>query len=263
MNVYDVLYNYGFDDLYIMDKVISVDWSLLINRLKNKLKEFTNFSLHTNSTVLNVKYNDNFIVTTNIRDYHSINIISGTDINSFNKIFINLPKSVLQPYKLIQGQPFLLLYAKFSKASTLILNQYIKNFTIYSSRLHKIIPINPNDGIYIISYSDNNNAIKLKSYLSNKTYLIDLIKKTLNIKDDLKILKLHSYYWINGTHYYKPFLHLYTRRNFLNRIRYPIKNLYIIGEMVAEKQGWINGALETTLKIIKKFHAYANINYSK
>jgi hypothetical protein len=30
-----------------------------------------------------------------------------------------------------------------------------------------------------------------------------------------------------------------------------MKNLYVIGEMVAQKQGWVGGTLETVDKVIK------------
>ena len=152
----------------------------------------------------------------------------------------------MKVYSKIQGQPFLLLYAKFSKPSIPIIANYIKGFTICMPPINKVIPINPDDGIYIISYCDNTNAMKLKPYIKNKKYMCKLFKDTINIKEDIKILALHHYYWENGTHYYKP----HNITDFRNKILNPMKNMLVVGEMVAEKQGWINGTLQTSLTAV-------------
>ena len=250
-NVYDTLYNYGFDDNYIKQEVIYVDWTLLIEALKDKLKSFENCKLYTNVNVKNIIYGDLFTIVTNKKIYKCEKIVSGTDITSFYNLFSNLPKNILAPYQIIKGQPFLLLYAKLAPESVEIMKKYIKGFTVCNTELNKIIPINPDDGVYLISYCDNKNAISLKSYVKNKNYLSKQLSKTLGVEEKIKILDLQHYYWENGTHYYKPFLHLYSRKEFFDKIRNPIKNLYIVGEMVAEKQGWVNGTLETTKNIYK------------
>ena len=253
-NVYDTLYNYGFSDNFANNKIIYLDWTLLINKIKDKLKTFENVKLYTDINIINIDVDEKITVTTSTKIYTSNYIVSGTDITSFNKLFIKLPKKVLQPYKFIKGQPFLLLYAKLSKESVDIMKKYIKGFTVCSSPIHKIIPINPDDGIYLISYCDNKNAIKLKPSLNNKKYLETLLEKTLDTDDKLKILDLHHYYWENGTHYFKPFEYKYSRNEFFTNIRNPVKNVYIVGEMVSQKQGWVNGVLETCIKVINKIN---------
>ena len=149
------------------------------------------------------------------------------------------------------GQPFLLLYAQFSKNSAMIMKNYIKTFTIVNGVLQKMIPINPNDGIYLVAYNDNKNAIKLKPYVKNKKFISNLVKTTLGIKEDIEIKDMTHYYWENGTHYFKPYRTTYQTNEFYKMITNPIKNLYVIGEMVAQKQGWIGGTLETVDKVIK------------
>ena len=62
---------------------------------------------------------------------------------------------------------------------------------------------------------------------------------------------MKHYYWENGTHYFKPYQYTYQTNEFYQKIRNPINNLYVIGEMVASKQGWIGGTLETVDKVIK------------
>jgi len=55
----------------------------------------------------------------------------------------------------------------------------------------------------------------------------------------------------NGTHYFKPYQDLYQTSEFYKMITNPIKNLHVIGEMVAQKQGWVGGTLETVDKVIR------------
>jgi monoamine oxidase len=71
------------------------------------------------------------------------------------------------------------------------------------------------------------------------------------MKEDIKIISLHHYYWNNGTHYYKP----HNIDNFHNKVLNPMDNLYVVGEMVAGKQGWINGALSTSIDVANKIIA--------
>jgi hypothetical protein len=249
-NVHDTLYNYNFDDNYFNSHIISVDWVALITKLQEFLKGYKNFKIIKNRTVKSIQY-EPFEVITNKDKYQCKQLICGTDITSFKKIFNNLPNNILTPYKKIMGQPFLLLYAKFSKDSTMIMKNYIKTFTIVNGVLQKMIPINSNEGIYLVAYNDNKNAIKLKPYVKNKKFISNLVKTTLGIKEDLEIKDMTHYYWENGTHYFTPYRATYQTNEFYKKITNPIKNLYVIGEMVAQKQGWVGGTLETVDKVIK------------
>lgn len=238
-NVYDTLYNYSFDDNYSNNTAVFLDWVLLIEGLKNALKKYNNFTLHTNVTVKKVLYDNHYIVNTNKKDYEANIVINGTDVDSFRKIFNSLLPMKL--YNIIQGQPFLLVYAKISKSSIPIMANYIKGFTICMPPINKIIPIS--SSVYLISYCDNINAVKLKPYVKNKKYLSNLVKNTLNMKEDIKIISLH--------HYYKP----HNIDNFHNKVLNPMDNLYVVGEMIAVKQGWINGALSTSIDVANKIIA--------
>ena len=256
-NAHDTLYNYNFDDNYFNSPVISVDWVMLITRLQDFLKGYKNFKIIKNCVVKRIQY-EPFVVTTNKNKYQCKQLICGTNITSFLKIFNNLAANILKPYSKIKGQPFLLLYAKFSKESAMIMKNHVKTFTIVNGVLQKMIPINPDEGIYLVGYNDNSNAIKLKPYVKNKKIISNLVRKTLGIKEDLEIKDTKYYYWENGTHYFTPYQNLYETDEFYQKIRNPINNLYVIGEMVASKQGWIGGTLETVDKVInilvKKLH---------
>ena len=80
-------------------------------------------------------------------------IIVATAIDSIRKL---LPTENI--YRGIKSQPFLRLYGKFSKCSIPIMKQYVKGYTIVPQPLQKIIPMNPDNGVYMIAYNDNKNS---------------------------------------------------------------------------------------------------------
>jgi hypothetical protein len=83
----------------------------------------------------------------------------------------------------------------------------------------------------------------------NNEYLTQLLKKALDIKE-LKINKIVGFYRESGTHYYKPLNKMYNNRiDFIKKAQRPSKNIFVIGEVVSENQGWTNSALSTYHKI--------------
>ena len=47
------------------------------------------------------------------------------------------------------------------------MKEYIKGFTFVPGPLQRIIPMDPDNGVYMIAYNDNNNTIALKNHLQN------------------------------------------------------------------------------------------------
>ena len=162
-------------------------------------------------------------------------------------------------YNDVEGQPFLRLYAKFSKKSIPIMKEYVKGYIIVPGPLQKIIPMDPDNGVYMIAYSDNNNAITLKNHLKNtlenrELYEI-LLEKSLGIPtDSLHIIALKDYYWPIGTHYYKPLnKELYRSRDeFIDKAQHPEKGILVVGEAISINQGWTEGALESVKAVLTK-----------
>ena len=129
------------------------------------------------------------------------------------------------------------------------------NFTtIVNGPLHKVIPINKDKGIYMIAYTDNNDAIFLHKYVKNKDYLARLLEKSLGItKNTLKIDDLIDFYWKIGTHYYDPLDKIYKDRNdFINKAQHPMNGILVVGEMISNNQGWTQGALESVHNVLCK-----------
>jgi hypothetical protein len=162
-------------------------------------------------------------------------------------------------YNDIEGQPFLRLYAKFTKSSIPILKEYIKGFTFVPGPLQRIIPMDPNNGVYMIAYNDNKNAVALKNNLqntqSNRHLYEVLLEKSLGIPENsLHIIAIKDYYWQIGTHYYKPLnKELYSsREKFIHKAQHPEEGILMVGEAVSRNQGWTLGALESVKAVVTK-----------
>jgi hypothetical protein len=160
-------------------------------------------------------------------------------------------------YHQIHGQPFLRLYAKFDRKSSELLKKYISDYTIVPGPLQKIIPIDSYKGVYMIAYSDNENAVLLKEHLKNtienRNLYEKLIEESLGIpKDSLKILAIKDFYWPIGTHYYEPLHGFKTREEFINKAQHPMNGMLVVGEAVSSYQGWVEGALESVDAVVEK-----------
>lgn len=251
-DIYETLYNYGIEDNASGWIGLSIPFKNLINVLYNFIgKEHFKFS---NNVIkidkVNNKPNIYNIITENGLNYYSNKVILATTITGIKKLipFADNPNSL---YQQIHGQPFLRLYAKFDKKSSEIMKKYVPYYTIVPSELQKIIPINFDKGVYMIAYSDNQNALKLKDKLENneinRDFFSDLIQKSLDINEDkLKIIALKDFYWPIGTHYFEPLKgNFKNRQDFINKAQHPEKCLLVVGEVVSTYQGWIEGALES------------------
>jgi hypothetical protein len=162
-------------------------------------------------------------------------------------------------YQQIHGQPFLLLYAKFDKKSSEIMKKYLSNYTIVPGPLQKLIPINPDKGVYMIAYSDNNNAIMLKDNLENnvknRELYCGLVEKALgmNVNEKLHIIAIKDYYWPIGTHYFGPLKKPFRSRDeFLEKAQNPEKGMIVVGEAVSRYQGWVEGSLQSVKAVLTK-----------
>jgi hypothetical protein len=151
------------------------------------------------------------------------------------------------PYQSIKGQPFLRIYGKFTPESNQVIQEYVTASTIVPGPIHKLIPINPIKGIYMIVYTDNKGAKILKKYIentvTNRKSLCKYLQEALGITQKLELEDIRGFYWPIGTHYY-------AQHHLENITQNPKPNLYIIGEMISHNQGWVEGALESVDKIM-------------
>jgi hypothetical protein len=251
-DIHDTLYNYGMEDNYTQFNILEIPWKELVLKLYNKIGP-KKFKFSSNVTSIE-KYKDleqeKFIINIeNGPSYICNKVILATTITSIQKL---LPHISL--YKKIHSQPFLRVYAKFSKQSLPFLNKYVKDYTIVSRPLQKIIPMNSEKGVYMIAYSDNESALYLKKYLINNEancdFFAKLVEKSIGIPfGQLNIIAIKDFYWPVGTHYYEPLSGI-SREEFIFKAQHPEPGLLVVGEVVSLHQGWTEGALESVNAVI-------------
>jgi glycine/D-amino acid oxidase-like deaminating enzyme len=252
-DAHDTLYNYGMEDNACCLAAFRVHWRKLVLALVSVIGE-SHFHFSTNVTTLSRTedaIHPILIETENGRKYGCKQVILATTITSLRNL---LPNPI---YKEIQGQPFLRTYGKFSKQSIPIIKEYVRGYTCVPGPLQKIIPMNPEDGIYMIAYNDNANAVKMKSYGENtelnRDYYCRLFEKSLGIPlGRLHLIGIRSYYWAVGTHYYKPLnTDKYKDRDeFIADAQHPEDGVLVVGEVVSKNQGWVEGALKSVDAVV-------------
>ena len=183
--------------------------------------------------------------------YYCEKLIIATDIDSLTRLIRTVVSPALSSlYTQIQGQAFLRLYAKFSRESVPHIKEKVQGVTVVEGPMQKIIPMNPDKGVYMIIYSDNKDADFFKKYFSNTEFNRDALNRifetSLGLEGKLRIESIKDFYWKNGTHYYKPLAPEFkNRQEFIRTAQHPYKNVLVVGEMISIHQGWVEGALES------------------
>jgi hypothetical protein len=258
-DAFDVIENYGMDDNACCWKGLYINWKQLVATLRNKIGPG---KIKTSMNVVSIKKTREepclFSVETDKSIvFESNKVIVATTIDSIKQI-IPGASGKNSIYNEIKGQNFLRLYGKFSKKSTDIMKEYVKGYTIVPGPLQKIIPMNENKGVYMIAYSDNENATFVKKYLEdipkNREMFCDLLEKALGIPNNsLELLAIKDYYWPIGTHYYTPLSNKYeNREEFIRKAQNPENGILVVGEVVSDNQGWTNGALASVKAVLNK-----------
>ena len=273
-DVYDTIYHYNMDDNYANFEMFSVPWSYLVQKLVDKVgikniknnAEVIKISKIDQANKNNKNHQNNYIISIkNHKTNHASNlstkkIIIATTITSVLSL---LPNKI---YKNIHGQPFMRMYAKFSKSMTKLLSTYVHTTTMVEGPLQKVIPINLEKGVFMIAYSDNEHAVYLEKLVKDKQKNIKnqeevseklsrLIETSLGIPiNTLEMIAYKPFFWDIGTHYYGVLdSKKYTNREqYLDDAQKPSKNIRIVGEMISIDQGWTNGALDSVDKVITK-----------
>jgi len=250
-DIESVLYHYGFDDNFMTWTGVGLSWKTLNERLMEFIgpKNVKTSCLVEKIDILR----DKFLVHSKSKTFTCRQLILATTIESVMKL---LPGDT-SIYRQIHGQPFLRIYGQFDKASIETVQKYIPTTTIVPGPIHKIIPIKPEEGIYMIAYTDNIGAKYLKKYSKNKGFLARLLETSLGCPvGSLKLIAISDYYWEIGTHYYSPLVGEYDdREDFIQQAQNPYPGCYVVGEMVSLHQGWVEGALQSC-EILRKGEGY-------
>jgi hypothetical protein len=159
-------------------------------------------------------------------------------------------------YSHIHGQPFMRLYAQFAPSSRPIMATAAPSITIVPPPLQEIIPLNPQSGIYMLGYADNKSARQLHECKNDKQYIETLAEKALSLsKGSVKITHTQSHFWEIGTHYFDVLpARFQNREQFVFEAQRPYPNIFVIGEMVALNQGWVEGALQSVENVVDEIN---------
>lgn len=255
-DVLETLYYYGMEDNTSSWKAFYVPWRKLVLKLYHHIGvEHFKFSNKVIGVTKTQEKPCRFLIDVEGGIQYSCNkVIIASTIDTIRNLLPSYPI-----YNDIEGQPFLRLYAKFTKKSIPFLKEYIKGFTIVPGPLQKIIPMDPDNGVYMIAYNDNNNTIALKNNLENtrknRELYEMLLEKSLGMPVGcLHIIAIKDYYWKIGTHLFKPLnKELYSsREDFIDKAQHPEKGILVVGECVSRSQGWTLGALESVNAVLTK-----------
>ncbi len=250
-------YPIGDDDInpYI---VIFLSWTDLINKL---IKNINKSKIRLNTTCNSIVKNEENIFIINVNDNKKIytrNIISTVTVNILNKITSKL--DILDYNRYIGSVPFMRIYT-YHKNGHNFQNDNIGHFNIIldqKNHLQKVLIMN--DKILMATYSNNEHAlywhnIKSKRELINK--LEDYLREiNMNVTD---IDDIYIKFWDEGVHYFKP-IKSYTIKQLINKLENPIDNFYVCGELISLRQGWVEGAIESSTRVISRIVRHMQVN---
>jgi glycine/D-amino acid oxidase-like deaminating enzyme len=245
------LLHYGFNDNYDHWTAMYIPWNDVLAKL---LDSIGRPKIRYNQTVVEIVPGcqkttmDPILVKTREKTYECRNVVIATTVSTVRQL---LPKHAAV-YKHIHAQPFMRIYGKFDAASAKIMRERIPTTVIVPGDLQKLIPIRPEKGVYMIAYADNAGAHSLLPYAANtavnRSILAAKIEKALGFPSATLVLAdTVSFYWKEGTHYYSPGYNTISpnRETFIRMAQFPCPNVFVVGEMVAQNQGWVEGALES------------------
>lgn len=238
-DVRETIFHYGMEDNFEPFRTFHIDWDVLLSKLLEKIGS-KRIYLRTEVVRLKKNYDDTFtIICRGKKTIKCRRVIFATDISLIHKVF---PKNPLFSY--IASQPFSRLYVQFSENSSKIIKRCINKYTIVPSLFQKIIPITPEEGIYMIAYNDNKNALALRDFSVRE--ILDAIQFSLGINETLDIIQSRLFFWEVGTHYYRPYYwEMDEWDKIMFEIQHPKNNVYTVGEAFSFNQGWTEGALES------------------
>tara|TARA_B100000925_G_scaffold156030_1_gene117096 strand:- start:68 stop:1309 length:1242 start_codon:yes stop_codon:yes gene_type:complete len=250
MNMYDAKRLFG-EGIRNDVKFFLGKFQLLVNKMIEYLKDkHANIRLRTN--VKSIQYNTN---------HDAYKIIYNDFFVYARKVVLCLPKetllklSILNPIKTILDEtistkPLCRVYAIFDKSETWLKNIKQKIFT--NNELRFIIPIDPENGLIMISYTDDIHTQFWHKRKNSQTILkktiVKLVNDTFNIKIN-KPLKVIVCYWKSGVAYWNKNINSDVVSKYIAN---PIPNIYICGENYSQNQSWVEGSLESCNYFLSK-----------
>ena len=179
-------------------------------------------------------------------------VILAVDSNSLKKIrpFFNLPM-----LKHLTMEPLLRTYAIFPTPAWF---SGLHNI-VTDSPIRHIIPINPKQGTIMISYTDSHDTKPWIKILEEKGEIglrKEIMKSTRALLPHINIpnpLYFKGHHWRTGCTYWLP--GLYDPQELSKKIMKPFTthNIYVCGESYSMRQAWVEGALEHSEYMLRKY----------
>jgi cytochrome b involved in lipid metabolism len=234
---------------------------VLIKKTKSyKSKNITLLNLSSVENITKINSNNLFKIVINnyskskVYNVYSKHVICAIPKQSLEKL--DLFKPFLRDLNSINSINLLRIYEIYNKTHEELWFKNIKK-TISNSEVQFVIPINPNNGLIMSSYSDSANArfwnlLRAKkgiTYVKNKLNIkLNQLFSIYNIKvPPSKYIKM--YFWDAGVACWKKNVDSdYLSFKLLN----PLPNVFIIGENYSKYQAWCEGALMTSESCISK-----------
>jgi len=245
----------SYDAIHLFKKGIRIDipywggkYHTLIHHMVIFLKKHSG-ELLLNANVKNIKKNKDIYEIY----YNTTKILT-------NKIIFCIPQqsllqfSILKPIHCVLKEsvtckPLCRTYAIFDKNTDWI--KQINKKIVTNNQLRYIIPIDPENGLIMISYTDDVYTKHWKNMQNNqkklKNEVVKLVNKTfdINITPPNKVIVCH---WDCGVAYWNKNIDSSAVSKFLIN---PLPDLYISGENFSLNQSWVEGALQTSNEVIK------------
>lgn len=209
---------------------------------------------------INLKNNVIIKKKTSLKEVHKDHILTDKeDKFNFKKLILAIPSEKLERLEYFKENEYinsvkpiklLRIYAKYPTK-----NLWFKDIkrTITDNYIRHIIPIDYDNGIIMISYTDDKYSELWDGYnkINQKTLIKALHKEIFDLFEiePPKPKMVSVDYWENG-------LHLWNIGYDINKVYKKMlkpgnDNVFICGESYSKKQGWIEGALESCYDVIK------------
>lgn len=233
-------------------------FSALPDRLHALIKQYPRCTIHTQAFVTSYTWNGTSAIIhwnekeTTPCDY----VLFGITRNALRKVkgIETLPslKSILDTSV---SRPLHRIYAKFPQNSNG--KSWFDGLPRITTNnlLSYIIPIDPKNGVIMISYTDGSSA-RMWNQIQKQGILEDVVmthvRKLFPNKQIPKPMWVDSWYWEEGAHYWSTSPHKYTpSKHDLTKYGF-----LLCGEVVSPNhQAWVEGALESVDRAIKYLYS--------
>jgi len=225
--------------------------------LMGKFLQENNCDIKLQHTLINIKKEkETYILdilnssNSNSNSYKTNNLILALDKTALLSIpYLKPIHSILNS---VEGIPLLRIYAIYPadpKTKKVWFHDIGKVTTDLDIKY--IIPYNIKTGLIMISYTDQKLALQWNNMGTDlQNNIAKQLKKLFPNKKIPKPTYIKPHFWNNGIHFWKD-----NKEGFVEskKILQPFKNesLYICGEAYSERQGWVEGALESSEEVIK------------